>query len=197
MSRLSPVRSAAWLRKETYSVKQMLIEVLESSSSKRTMNPRWCGRIILGQGRGTPGVPFAPGKQKTGLICPQGQVEIAAEAPAALAQFAAGVGNLHRRQIARHAGVKHDNALHFMAGAAATTRDLNILLGKLGAALPDSPFPGRETGRPGLLTRRRHAGRNACLASHAASRFGFRRVDIEGSIPRRSVPRVRMPSWPG
>ncbi len=46
-----------------------------------------------------------------------------------LAEFAAEVEGDYPLQIVRYAEVRADKSLHFTAGAAATTRDLNILIG--------------------------------------------------------------------
>ena len=110
-------------------------------------------RIILDTS--TPKVHFDNGKQETGLICLQGEVEVSvgkerfklgerdsayiprgssidleARASADIAEFSADVENLYPLQIVRYSDVKDDKALHFVAGGAATTRDLNILIGK-------------------------------------------------------------------
>jgi 5-deoxy-glucuronate isomerase len=47
-----------------------------------------------------------------------------------LAEFSADVEGDYPLQIVRYADVQADKSLHFTAGAAATTRDLNILIGK-------------------------------------------------------------------
>ena len=110
-------------------------------------------RILLD--RSTPKVHFGSGEQETGLICLQGEVEVSvgkerfklAERDAAyiprgssieletrssadIAEFSSDVENGYPLQIVRYADVKNDKALHFTAGGAATTRDLNILIGK-------------------------------------------------------------------
>lgn len=47
-----------------------------------------------------------------------------------LAEFSADVEGNYPLQVVRYAEVKNDKSLHFLAGGAATTRDLNILIGK-------------------------------------------------------------------
>jgi len=47
-----------------------------------------------------------------------------------LAEFSADVEGDYPLQIVRYADVQADKSLHFTAGAEATTRDLNILIGK-------------------------------------------------------------------
>jgi 5-deoxy-glucuronate isomerase len=47
-----------------------------------------------------------------------------------LAEFSADVEGDYPLQIVRYSDVQADKSLHFTAGAAATTRDLNILIGK-------------------------------------------------------------------
>jgi 5-deoxy-glucuronate isomerase len=99
-------------------------------------------------------VNFNTGGKETALICLSGQAEVeagqerftldkydAAYIPkstvvnvrgksADLAEFAAEVEGDYPLQIVKYADVQKDKTLHFVAGAAATTRDLNILVGK-------------------------------------------------------------------
>jgi 5-deoxy-glucuronate isomerase len=99
-------------------------------------------------------VNFNTGDKETALICLSGQAEIeagrekftlskhdAAYIPkgcavkvrggsADLAEFSAEVEGSYPLQIVRYADVQQDKTLHFVTGAAATTRDLNILVGK-------------------------------------------------------------------
>ena len=109
-------------------------------------------RIILDAS--TRNVSFNTGAKETALICLSGRAEIEAGGkkfpiaqydavyvpktssvvisggPADFAEFAADVDGEYPLQIVRYADVKADKSLHFMAGGAATTRDLNILVGK-------------------------------------------------------------------
>ena len=100
-------------------------------------------------------VQFNNGIQETAFICLAGEVEItvggerfklgerdSAYIPrgssiqlrtvstADIAEFSADVENTYPLQIVRYSDVKNDKSLHFVAGGAATTRDLNILIGK-------------------------------------------------------------------
>ena len=118
-----------------------------------TMKHLCYARIILDAS--TPKVQFDNSKQETGLICLQGEVEVSVgkdrfklgerdsvyiprgssidletHASADIAEFSADVDNVYPLQIVRYSDVKDDKALHFIAGGAATTRDLNILIGK-------------------------------------------------------------------
>jgi len=110
-------------------------------------------RIILDAS--TSRVHFDNGQQETGLICLHGEVEVSVgkerfklgerdsvyisrgssidlqtTSSADIAEFSADVDNIYPLQIVRYSDVKDDKALHFIAGGAATTRDLNILIGK-------------------------------------------------------------------
>jgi 5-deoxy-glucuronate isomerase len=103
----------------------------------------------------TPEVQFANDGHETGLICLQGEVEVQAgqerfhlrerdsayiprgstialktSSSADVAEFSADVDGTYPLQIVRYSDVKNDKSLHFVAGGPATTRDLNILLGK-------------------------------------------------------------------
>jgi 5-deoxy-glucuronate isomerase len=57
-------------------------------------------------------------------------VEVTTEKSVDLVECSAEVEGKYPLQIVRYADVKNDPALHFRAGGAATTRDLNILIGK-------------------------------------------------------------------
>src|SRR5437660_7537716 len=118
-----------------------------------TMKHLCYARIILD--KSTPKVQFENGKQETALICLSGEVEVSVGAErfklgerdsvyiprassisletntlADIAEFSADVDQNYPLQIVRYADVKDDKALHFTAGGAATTRDLNILIGE-------------------------------------------------------------------
>lgn len=97
---------------------------------------------------------FNTGTQETALICLSGNAEIEAAGKkfsvtqydavyipkgsavlikgggADLAEFSANVEGDYPLQIVRYADVQADRSLHFTAGGAATTRSLNILIGK-------------------------------------------------------------------
>jgi 5-deoxy-glucuronate isomerase len=47
-----------------------------------------------------------------------------------IAEFSAEVEEKYPLQVVRYADIKNDKSLHFIAGGAATTRDLNIMIGK-------------------------------------------------------------------
>jgi len=105
--------------------------------------------------KSTPKVRFENGKQETALICLSGEldvnvgaerfnlgerdsvyiprdssIQLETRSSADVAEFSADVDNKYPLQIVRYADVKQDKSLHFTAGGAATTRDLNILIGK-------------------------------------------------------------------
>jgi len=118
-----------------------------------TMKHLCYARTILDQS--TPKVQFENGKQETGLICLSGEVEVTAgseryklgerdsiyiprnsqiqletHSSADLAEFSSDVEGKYPLQVVRYADIKNDKSMHFVAGGAATTRDLNILIGK-------------------------------------------------------------------
>jgi 5-deoxy-glucuronate isomerase len=100
-------------------------------------------------------VSWANDENETGLICLSGTAEIYAADQAFtvgerdsiyiprdssilvrtrssvdLAEFFAPVSGKYPLQFVRYADLKHDKSLHFITGGPATTRDLNILIGK-------------------------------------------------------------------
>src|SRR5215469_11363566 len=102
----------------------------------------------------SPAVSFSTGQRETALIClagraaisvsggnltlakydacyiPRGsQVTITSES-AELSEFSAEVEGDYPLQMVRYADVQNNKSLHFVTGGAATTRDLNILIGK-------------------------------------------------------------------
>jgi 5-deoxy-glucuronate isomerase len=100
-----------------------------------------------------PEISFNTGSHETAIVCLSGEVEVeagdkfslarydAAYIPrgsqvkirgqaADLAEFSAEVEGDYPLQIVRYADVHADKSLHFVTGGAATTRDLNILVGK-------------------------------------------------------------------
>lgn len=110
-------------------------------------------RILLD--RDTSQVEFNNGTQETALICLAGDAEVTigtshfklgerdsvyiplgstiqikTGSSADIAEFAADVEGKYPLQIVRYSEIKNDKSLHFVAGGAATTRDLNILIGK-------------------------------------------------------------------
>jgi 5-deoxy-glucuronate isomerase len=118
-----------------------------------TMKHLCYARIILDSS--VPTVEFSNGVQETALICLSGTVEASAagkrftlserdsvyvprgssitletKSAADIAEFSADVDGDYPLQIVRYADIKDDKSLHFVAGGAATTRDLNILIGK-------------------------------------------------------------------
>ena len=118
-----------------------------------TMKHLCYARTILDQS--TPRIRFDNGKQETGLICLSGEVEVSvgsehfklgerdsiyiprgssiqleSSSRADIAEFSSDVEGKYPLQTVRYSDVKNDKTLHFVAGGAATTRDLNILIGK-------------------------------------------------------------------
>src|SRR5262249_41441449 len=102
----------------------------------------------------TPEVIFHTGKSETALICLGGEAKVSAGkdkftlakydaayiprgmdvtvrgASADLAEFSAEVDGDYPLQLVRYKDVRTDPTLHFTPGGPATTRDLNILVGK-------------------------------------------------------------------
>lgn len=118
-----------------------------------TMQHLCYSRILLDQGNSE--VRFENGNQETALICLGGEAEISVDGKSFslrerdsayiprgssihvktnsnvdIAEFSADVEEKYPLQIVRYSDIKDDKSLHFVAGGAATTRDLNILIGK-------------------------------------------------------------------
>jgi 5-deoxy-glucuronate isomerase len=118
-----------------------------------TMKHLCYARTILDQS--TQKVQFENGAQETGLICLSGEVEVAVgsehfklgerdsiyvprgssiqletRSHADIAEFSSDVEGKYPLQVVRYSDIKGDKSLHFAAGGAATSRDLNILIGK-------------------------------------------------------------------
>ena len=72
---------------------------------------------------------FTLGKYDAAYIPKSSQVQIRAKS-ADLAEFSAEVKGNYPLQVVQYADVEQDKSLHFVTGGAATTRDLNILIGK-------------------------------------------------------------------
>ena len=64
------------------------------------------------------------------IYIPKGSTVQLRGSSADLAEFSADVEGNYPLQVVRYADVRADKSLHFTAGGAATTRDLNILIGK-------------------------------------------------------------------
>ncbi|PYS94272.1 MAG: hypothetical protein DMF64_01385 [Acidobacteria bacterium] len=111
------------------------------------------GRIILD--RETPRAAFSTGKLETGLICLSGEctikaagetqqigrydsiyiprdtdVEVTTDSAVDLVECSAEVNKQYPLQVVRYADVERDNSLKFKTGGPATTRTVNITLGK-------------------------------------------------------------------
>lgn len=118
-----------------------------------TMQHLCYARIILN----TPGpkVEWETGKSETALICLSGAVDVTVgdeqfslserdsayiprdssirlqtKSSADIAEFFAEVDRRYPLKVVPYAAIKDDNTLHFTTGGPATTRDLNILIGK-------------------------------------------------------------------
>ena len=72
---------------------------------------------------------FTLGKYDAAYIPKSSQVQIRANS-ADLAEFSAEVKGNYPLQVVKYGDVQQDKSLHFVTGGAATTRDLNILIGK-------------------------------------------------------------------
>jgi len=111
------------------------------------------GRIILDAD--TPQVTFSNDDRETGLICLAGaaevktgsekfrlgrydalyiprdsQIEVKADPQTDLAEFSAEVSRRYPLQYVSYQSISSDKTLHFKPGGPASTRDLNILIGK-------------------------------------------------------------------
>jgi 5-deoxy-glucuronate isomerase len=111
------------------------------------------GRIILDAN--TPQVTFSNDDRETGLICLSGaaevktgsgrfrlgrydalyiprdsQIEVTADPQTDLAEFSAEVSRRYPLQHVSYQSISSDKTLHFKPGGPASTRDLNILIGK-------------------------------------------------------------------
>src|SRR5438067_3925246 len=155
MSTLSPVLNEVVTRegnifRKTNAHKGRKVFITPANS---TMKHLCYARTILDEN--TPKVGFENRGQETALICLSGEVEatvgserfklgewdsvyiprgssiqLETRSSADVAEFSAEVDNKYPLQIVRYSDVKDDKSLHFVAGGAATTRDLNILIGK-------------------------------------------------------------------
>ena len=155
MSTLSPVLNEVVTRegnifRKTNAHKGRKVFITPANS---TMKHLCYTRTILDEN--TPKVGFENRGQETALICLSGEVEatvgserfklgewdsvyiprgssiqLETRSSADVAEFSAEVDNKYPLQIVRYSDVKDDKSLHFVAGGAATTRDLNILIGK-------------------------------------------------------------------
>ena len=121
--------------------------------SNSTMKHLCYSRIILDPS--TPEVQFENQEQETALICLSGKVDVTigserfsiserdsiyiprgssirleTQTSADIAEFSSDVKNKYPLKLVRYDDIKDDKSLHFAAGGAATTRDLNILIGK-------------------------------------------------------------------
>jgi 5-deoxy-glucuronate isomerase len=110
-------------------------------------------RTILDQSIAESG--WDTGEHETALVCLSGDVEVSVgdtrftlrerdssyvprdssislktNSAADIAEFSAPVNGKYPLQIVRYADIKNNDSLHFTAGGPATTRDLNILIGK-------------------------------------------------------------------
>jgi len=69
--------------------------------------------------------------ERDSIYIPRGAaIEVKTRSSADLAEFSAEVEGNYPLQMVRYSNIKEDKSLHFTAGGPATTRDLNILIGK-------------------------------------------------------------------
>ena len=69
--------------------------------------------------------------ERDSIYIPRGAaIEVKTRSSADLAEFSAEVEGNYPLQMVRYSDIKDDKSLHFTAGGPATTRDLNILIGK-------------------------------------------------------------------
>jgi len=69
--------------------------------------------------------------ERDSVYIPRGAaIEVKTRSSADLAEFSAEVEGNYPLQMVRYSNIKDDKSLHFTAGGPATTRDLNILIGK-------------------------------------------------------------------
>jgi 5-deoxy-glucuronate isomerase len=147
---LEPVTREGNVFRKTNAHKGRRVVITPANSS---MQHLCYGRILLDAG--TREAKFDTGSHETALICLAGEVdaEVGSEkfslkqhdsvyiprgssvrlttaSSADLAEFSSEVKERYPLQIVRYSDVKADKSLHFTAGGAATTRSLNILIGK-------------------------------------------------------------------
>ena len=136
--------------KGTHRTKGRTLSVQPGETASRNL---YYGRIILEAGDAA--IKFATEGKETGLICLNGsgcvttggqtfalgrydalyvprdsQVTVSSDGAFDLAELAAPVENQYPLQFVKFEEIRKDPALHFVAGAPPTERDLNILLGK-------------------------------------------------------------------
>lgn len=69
--------------------------------------------------------------ERDSMYIPRGSnIRMVTQSSADIAEFSAEVEGEYPLQVVPYADIKNDNSLHFVAGGPATTRDLNILIGK-------------------------------------------------------------------
>jgi 5-deoxy-glucuronate isomerase len=73
---------------------------------------------------------FMLGERDSVYLPRDSSIAIKTRSTADIAEFSADVQGKYPLQIVRYSDVKNDKSLHFAAGGPATTRDLNILIGK-------------------------------------------------------------------
>lgn len=73
---------------------------------------------------------FTVGERDSLYIPRDSTIRVTTTSSIDVAEFFAPVSGTYPLQLVRYADIKDDKALHFVAGGAATTRDLNILIGK-------------------------------------------------------------------
>src|SRR5947209_10748744 len=152
MSTLSPILSEPVTKegnvfRKTNAHKGRKVFITPANS---TMKHLCYARIILDTS--APKVQFDNRNHETALICLSGEVEVRVgpeqfklterdsvyiprassiqlqtRSSADIAEFSSDVDGKYPLQIVRYSDVKNDKTLHFVAGGAATTRDLNIL----------------------------------------------------------------------
>jgi 5-deoxy-glucuronate isomerase len=145
-----PIDEAGCVRRATHRQKGRTQWLAPGTAAVRYLH---YGRIILDGGSG---LEFSTGDRETGLICLRGKAEVRAASETYqmtpydalylprdtdaqvlagvegcdLAEVSAPVTGSYPLQFVSYAKVRQDPALHFIAGAESTTRDLNIVIGK-------------------------------------------------------------------
>ena len=145
-----PIDEAGCVRRATHRQKGRTEWLAPGTAAVRYLH---YGRIILDGGDA---LEFSTGERETGLICLRGEAEVRTAAGSYaltaydavylprdteaqvlagsegcdLAEVSAPVTGSYPVQFVPFAQVRQDPALHFVAGADSTTRDLNIVIGK-------------------------------------------------------------------
>lgn len=147
---LEPIRRETCVVRQTHQKVGRTISVKPGETASRNL---YYGRVIIE--KGSEPIAFETADRETGFVCLNGQVSVRADGESFslgrydalyvprdskveistvegcdIAELSAPVNKRYPLQFVSFADVRNDPALHFIAGAPPTERDLNILLGK-------------------------------------------------------------------